>query len=158
MEELGTKKGFTIEKNNFHNISLGQGQEKVAEDAIDLSSQMGHWVMLQVSIYNIMYVTVRTFLRFFVIINVFTALFKMFIPLINRRYDHRNFTKSFFEYLNYFVTLNVNSIFNTKYDMNSFKFFFKIQKSPNMTVQTYQYVPVKHTLCIRLGQFIKHIL
>lgn len=45
------KKGFTIEKNNFHNISLGQGQEKLAEDAIELSSRMGHWVMLQVNMY-----------------------------------------------------------------------------------------------------------
>jgi len=44
------QKGFTIERNNFHNISLGQGQEKVAEDAIELSSRMGHWVMLQVNI------------------------------------------------------------------------------------------------------------
>lgn len=44
------KKGFTIEKKNFHNISLGQGQEPIAEDAIDLSSRLGHWVMLQVNI------------------------------------------------------------------------------------------------------------
>lgn len=44
------KKGFTVEKQNFHNISLGQGQEQVAEDAIEISSQMGHWVMLQVNI------------------------------------------------------------------------------------------------------------
>lgn len=44
------KKGFTIEKKNFYNISLGQGQEKIAEDAIKLSSQMGNWVMLQVNI------------------------------------------------------------------------------------------------------------
>lgn len=49
VEAVGIKKGFTIEKNNFHNISLGQGQEKVAEDAIDLSSRMGNWVMLQVN-------------------------------------------------------------------------------------------------------------
>lgn len=42
------KKGFTVEKKNFYNISLGQGQEKLAEDAIELGSQMGNWVMLQV--------------------------------------------------------------------------------------------------------------
>jgi len=47
---LGIKKGFTTEKLNFYNISLGQGQEKVAEEAIELSSQIGNWVMLQVSI------------------------------------------------------------------------------------------------------------
>lgn len=50
------KKGFTIEKKNFHNISLGQGQEKVAEDAIELSSQLGHWVMLQVRTHNTRYI------------------------------------------------------------------------------------------------------
>lgn len=50
VEALGIKKGFTIEKNNFHNISLGQGQEKVAENAIELSSNLGHWVMLQVNL------------------------------------------------------------------------------------------------------------
>lgn len=44
------KRGFTIEKKNFHNISLGQGQEQVAEDAVDISSRLGHWVMLQVNI------------------------------------------------------------------------------------------------------------
>jgi len=52
------KKGFTIEKKTFHNISLGQGQEKVAEDAIELSSQRGHWVMLQVSVYDSGYVSI----------------------------------------------------------------------------------------------------
>lgn len=50
VETLGIKKGYTIEKNNFHNISLGQGQEKLAEDAIELSARMGNWVMLQVNI------------------------------------------------------------------------------------------------------------
>ncbi|VVC32244.1 Hypothetical protein CINCED_3A002285 [Cinara cedri] len=47
VEALGVKKGFTIEKKNFYNISLGQGQEKLAEDAIELSSRIGNWVMLQ---------------------------------------------------------------------------------------------------------------
>lgn len=50
VEALGRKKGFIIEKKNFHNISLGQGQEKVAEDAIEISSRLGNWVMLQVKI------------------------------------------------------------------------------------------------------------
>lgn len=49
VEAVGKKKGFTIEKKNFHNISLGQGQEQVAEDAIELSSRLGNWVMLQVN-------------------------------------------------------------------------------------------------------------
>jgi len=33
---------------NFHNISLGQGQEVVAEEAMDIAAKEGHWVILQV--------------------------------------------------------------------------------------------------------------
>lgn len=40
--------GFTADRGNFHNVSLGQGQEVVAEQAMDLSLQDGHWVVLQV--------------------------------------------------------------------------------------------------------------
>ncbi|KAK2510601.1 hypothetical protein Q9233_017586 [Columba guinea] len=32
---------------NFHNVSLGQGQEVVAEQALDLAAKEGHWVILQ---------------------------------------------------------------------------------------------------------------
>ena len=48
VEHLGIKLGFTIDNGNFHNISLGQGQETVAEEAMDSSSKLGHWVVLQV--------------------------------------------------------------------------------------------------------------
>lgn len=48
VETLGKKMGFSIDNNNFHNISLGQGQEIVAEQAMDLSAREGHWVVLQV--------------------------------------------------------------------------------------------------------------
>lgn len=70
------KKGFTIEKQNFHNISLGQGQEPVAEDAIEISSRMGHWVMLQVNMpfsinnsetYNYVIFMLFTFGRMFIL-------------------------------------------------------------------------------------------
>ncbi|PSN39336.1 Dynein beta chain [Blattella germanica] len=47
VEKLGKKLGFTSEKRNFHNVSLGQGQEVVAENAMEISSQYGHWVILQ---------------------------------------------------------------------------------------------------------------
>ena len=47
VEALGMKLGFTTDKKNFHNISLGQGQEVVAEQAIDLAAKEGHWVVLQ---------------------------------------------------------------------------------------------------------------
>ncbi len=43
----GKKLGFTGDNNNFHNISLGQGQEIVAEQAMDLAAKEGHWVILQ---------------------------------------------------------------------------------------------------------------
>ena len=49
VESLGKKLGFTVDNNNFHNVSLGQGQEVVAENALDVASQDGHWVILQVS-------------------------------------------------------------------------------------------------------------
>jgi len=49
VEALGKKLRFTTDLNNFHNISLGQGQEIIAERAIDLGGREGHWVVLQVS-------------------------------------------------------------------------------------------------------------
>ena len=48
VEALGKKLGFTIDNKNFHNVSLGQGQEVVAENALDVASKEGHWVILQV--------------------------------------------------------------------------------------------------------------
>lgn len=44
----GRKLGFTFDNKNFHNISLGQGQEIVAEQTLDLAAKNGHWVILQV--------------------------------------------------------------------------------------------------------------
>ena len=48
VEKVGQKLGFTTDHNNFHNISLGQGQEVVAEEAMDIAAKEGHWVILQV--------------------------------------------------------------------------------------------------------------
>ncbi|XP_058791425.1 dynein beta chain, ciliary [Phymastichus coffea] len=47
VEDLGRKLGFTSDAQNFHNVSLGQGQEGVAELAMDNASKKGHWVILQ---------------------------------------------------------------------------------------------------------------
>ena len=47
VESLGKKLGFTKSKGNFHNISLGQGQEPVAEAAMEIASKEGHWVVLE---------------------------------------------------------------------------------------------------------------
>lgn len=47
VEALGKKLGFTTDANNLHSVSLGQGQEIVAERALDLASKEGHWVVLQ---------------------------------------------------------------------------------------------------------------
>ncbi|VEN40996.1 unnamed protein product, partial [Callosobruchus maculatus] len=47
VEELGDKLGFTLDKGNFHNVSLGQGQEVVAEKAMEVGAKHGHWVVLQ---------------------------------------------------------------------------------------------------------------
>ena len=48
VEALGKKLGFSVDKRNFHNVSLGQGQEVVAEKALGIASEEGHWVVLQV--------------------------------------------------------------------------------------------------------------
>lgn len=48
VEALGKIMGFTADNGNFHNVSLGQGQEVVAEQAMDISLKEGHWVVLQV--------------------------------------------------------------------------------------------------------------
>ena len=47
VEALGRKLGFTFAKRNFHNVSLGQGQEVVAEQAMEQAAKEGHWVILQ---------------------------------------------------------------------------------------------------------------
>lgn len=48
VESLGKRLGFTVDNENFHNVSLGQGQEVVAENALDVAAKDGHWVILQV--------------------------------------------------------------------------------------------------------------
>ncbi|XP_031790155.1 dynein heavy chain 9, axonemal-like [Piliocolobus tephrosceles] len=47
VESQGRKLGYTFNNQNFHNVSLGQGQEVVAEAALDLAAKKGHWVILQ---------------------------------------------------------------------------------------------------------------
>ncbi|NXI37002.1 DYH9 protein, partial [Galbula dea] len=47
VEKQGKKLGYTFNNRNLHNISLGQGQEVVAEQALDLAAKEGHWVILQ---------------------------------------------------------------------------------------------------------------
>ncbi|XP_054619934.1 dynein axonemal heavy chain 9-like isoform X3 [Dunckerocampus dactyliophorus] len=47
VEKHGKKLGFTFDNKNFHNVALGQGQEVVAEQALDLAAKNGHWVILQ---------------------------------------------------------------------------------------------------------------
>ncbi|KAG9468571.1 hypothetical protein GDO78_022451, partial [Eleutherodactylus coqui] len=47
VEKQGRKLGYTFNNQNLHNVSLGQGQEVVAEQALDLAAREGHWVILQ---------------------------------------------------------------------------------------------------------------
>lgn len=46
VEKLGKTMNFSVEFDNLHNISLGQGQEQVAEAAIETATKNGHWVIL----------------------------------------------------------------------------------------------------------------
>ncbi|NWI85262.1 DYH9 protein, partial [Pitta sordida] len=43
----GKKLGYTFNNGNLHNVSLGQGQEVVAEQALEVAAKEGHWVILQ---------------------------------------------------------------------------------------------------------------
>uniref|UniRef100_H0Z5T6 Dynein axonemal heavy chain 17 n=1 Tax=Taeniopygia guttata TaxID=59729 RepID=H0Z5T6_TAEGU len=47
VEKHGKKLGYTFNHRNLHNVSLGQGQEVVAEQALDVAAREGHWVILQ---------------------------------------------------------------------------------------------------------------
>ncbi|XP_031213696.1 dynein heavy chain 11, axonemal isoform X3 [Mastomys coucha] len=47
LEVLGKRLGFTTDSGKFHNVSLGQGQELVAEMALEKAATGGHWVILQ---------------------------------------------------------------------------------------------------------------
>ncbi|KAF5280421.1 hypothetical protein FQR65_LT03230 [Abscondita terminalis] len=47
VESLGQSLGFAIDNGNFHTVSLGQGQEIVAEGAIDVAAEKGDWVILE---------------------------------------------------------------------------------------------------------------
>uniref|UniRef100_A0AAX7T9Q1 Dynein axonemal heavy chain 17 n=1 Tax=Astatotilapia calliptera TaxID=8154 RepID=A0AAX7T9Q1_ASTCA len=47
VEKHGRKLGYTFDNKNLHNVSLGQGQEVIAEQALNLAAKNGHWVILQ---------------------------------------------------------------------------------------------------------------
>lgn len=52
VERVGKRLRFSSDNGNFHNVSLGQGQEIIAENAIETAARYGHWVILQVRIKN----------------------------------------------------------------------------------------------------------
>jgi dynein heavy chain len=47
VEKLGTPLGFTVDNGKIANVSLGQGQEPVAEKALEAAHRAGGWVFLQ---------------------------------------------------------------------------------------------------------------
>ncbi|XP_041843992.1 dynein heavy chain 11, axonemal [Melanotaenia boesemani] len=47
VEKLGLNLGFSIDQGTLHNVSLGQGQEEVAERLLRNASKQGHWVIFQ---------------------------------------------------------------------------------------------------------------
>ena len=47
VEELGRKLGITEANGKFINISMGQGQEQVAINALNKAAKEGGWIMLQ---------------------------------------------------------------------------------------------------------------
>lgn len=47
MNFLGKRLGYHSDAENFHSVSLGQGQEVVAENSLEDAAELGHWVVLQ---------------------------------------------------------------------------------------------------------------
>ena len=47
VELLGKSHAVSEDLKNFHNVSLGQGQEVIAEQKLDLAYKQGGWVMLE---------------------------------------------------------------------------------------------------------------
>jgi dynein heavy chain len=47
VEELGKEMGFTFDNGKYHMVSLGQGQEPIAEAAMKKGAEEGHWVVLE---------------------------------------------------------------------------------------------------------------
>ncbi|KAJ3249578.1 hypothetical protein HDU78_000105 [Chytriomyces hyalinus] len=47
VEGLGRTMGVSEDNKNFHNVSLGQGQEVIAEQKLDIAYKDGGWVMLE---------------------------------------------------------------------------------------------------------------
>ncbi|KAJ3391292.1 hypothetical protein HDU84_006208 [Entophlyctis sp. JEL0112] len=47
VEALGRTMGVSEDNRNFHNVSLGQGQEIIAEQKLDIAYKEGGWVMLE---------------------------------------------------------------------------------------------------------------
>ena len=47
VEALGKEMGFTFDNGKYHMVSLGQGQEPIAEEAMAKGAKEGHWVILE---------------------------------------------------------------------------------------------------------------
>jgi len=47
VEALGKKLGYGSVTTNYHNVAMGQGQDVVAMNKLDIGHREGHWVMLQ---------------------------------------------------------------------------------------------------------------
>lgn len=47
VESLGAKLGFTADSGRYVSVSLGQGQEPIAMNALEHAHKNGGWVLLQ---------------------------------------------------------------------------------------------------------------
>ena len=92
VEAHGKKTKFSIIEGNFHNISLGQGQEIIAEQAMDLAAKEGHWVILQVcKLLTIVLKKNPNITEFFLLINLYR--FPSFIHSLLAMHSYRTMWK-----------------------------------------------------------------
>lgn len=85
VEQLGKVLGYTEDNGNFHNVSLGQGQEIVAEVAMDEGATKGHWVILQVN-FELGHFIVPCKIKYYRSQNI--HLVRKWLPALEKKLEH----------------------------------------------------------------------
>jgi len=84
VESLGRKLGFREDDNKFFNVSLGQGQESVAEAAMNQCFQHGGWALL-----NNIHLVVRWLLRLEKIMENYAVIYTKMAQIAKKKAEKR---------------------------------------------------------------------